>query len=141
MNTFLLYWKQKDFINKGEKLTKVELQLVRSIITEDRERRVISSKTIKKLQTILPKLSEKWKAERVYFTETKREDTEVVADAGEDLGLDKYRIILSPNACTLCRKKSDNGKKIFTQKDVEKSGYGYFVPWHPNCYCLAIPVL
>jgi DNA repair exonuclease SbcCD ATPase subunit len=140
-NLFKQWWIGKESFNKSEKLTRKEMELARSIIEEDRAKSVMSSKTIEKLQSALPKLNEEWKAARVYWTETKREDTEIVAEAGEDLGLDKYRVILSPNACPVCEKKTDNGRKVFKQEEIDKAGYGHAPPFHPNCYCFALPVV
>jgi hypothetical protein len=139
MDAFKTAWIESQNFEKAEKLTKAELAEVRTFITELTKKGINSSTIIKRIQKQFPKLAEEYQASRVYWTETKREDTDVIAEAGEDLGIDKYRVILSPHPCQLCIDKTDNGRKIFTQKDIEKTGYGQFVPWHPNCYCVAIP--
>ncbi len=135
MNLFKQFWKGQ----AGEALTKSELSEIQEYIKNLQKTNLPSSKIIAALQKFNGKLSERYKAERIYWTEVKAQDTKVVAQAGEDIGISKYKIILSPNACKGCREKSDNGRRIFTQKEIEKSGYGSFVPWHPNCFCIVIP--
>lgn len=134
------YWKiQNGAPFEKSRLTKTELQSVQNKIADLQKKGWISSKIITSIQKMNPKLSERWKAERVYWTEVKRDDTAVVGEAGDDLGIDKYSVILSPNACKTCIKKSDNGRKIFKTSDIEKSGYGHVPPFHPNCYCILVP--
>ena len=141
MNRFKQYWKSMTEFAKSNALTKSEIDFVRSVIGEKQRRGWISSKIIKHLQESVPKLSEKYRAEQAYWTEVKHQDTKLIAEAGDDLGIDSYKVILSPDACELCRKKTDNGTKIFTSAEVNKAGYGNFVPFHPNCYCVLIPVV
>lgn len=141
MNQFKTFWNGFASFEKGEALTKTEQAEVRAIIKQLQKAGLSSSKIIKRLQRDVPKLSEEYKASRAYWTTTKELDTHLIAEAGEDLGIDKYRVILSPNACTLCREKTQNGAKVFKQADLEKTGYGQFVPWHPNCYCVAVPTI
>lgn len=145
LNDFKDYWElekgQKSFSKfVDERLTVKELMKVRDVITTMQKRNLPSGKIIEALQRINGKLIEKWKAERAYYTEVKRMDTGDVAEAGENLDVKKYRVVLSPNACDVCRKKSDNGRKTFSDSDVQKSGYGEFIPWHPNCYCVVLPI-
>lgn len=143
MNLFKEFWLANsggELFEKKESLTEPEIKKVQEKIAELQDKGLPSSKIIAALQKFNSKLSEKYRAEAAYWTEVKAQDTKIVGDIGDDLGISKYKVILSPNACKLCREKTDNGRKIFTQKDVEKSGYGQFVPWHPNCYCIAVPV-
>jgi len=123
-----------------ERLTKAELIAVQDTISKLQSKGYTSTKIITALQKMNAKLSERWKAERAYWTESKREDTTLVADAGDDLGIDKYKVILSPNACKICREKTANGGKIFKTSDIEKAGYGHIPPFHPSCYCILIPI-
>lgn len=144
MSTFKRYWKDQvcgEGLFEKDKLSQAEIGKVREIITYAQKRKLPSSKTISTLQKRIPKLQERWKAERAYWTEVKREDTQIVGQTSQELDIGKYRVILSPHACTLCVKKSNNGKKVFKDRDINKSGYGQFVPWHPNCFCIAIPVI
>src|ERR1700742_1449815 len=105
----------KDFwkINNGHvsfaksKLTKSELQDVQETISRLQKKGLPSYKIITALQKRNSKLSERWKAERVYWTEVKHDDTEVVADLGEDIGFSEYKVILSPHACKTCIAKSE----------------------------------
>ena len=66
-------------------------------------------------------------------------DTKVVAEAAEELGVTKYRVVLSPSACPECEKKTAGGSKKFSNDDMKKSGYGHVPPFHPNCYCVLLP--
>lgn len=139
MSTFSNFWKTSMHGFEKAKLTKTEIAQVREKIEQLQSKGTSSSKIITALQKLNPKLSERWKAERAFWTETKREDTGIVGEAGEYIGFEEYRVILSPHPCKLCIDKTNNGSKIFSQKDIEKTGYGQFVPWHPNCYCVAVP--
>lgn len=142
-NKFKEYWIAKSMtpeeFYKSASLTRKELVDVKNYIKALQDKNAPSSIIISHLQKFTPKLSEKWKAERAYYTEIKRTDTKIVAQAAEELGITKYRVILSPNACPECRKKTDNGVKKFTNQDMQKDGYGHVPPFHPNCYCVAIP--
>lgn len=137
-NLFKEIWKA----NNGEDmkaLTKSELIQVQGIIFNLQKKGYPSSKIITALQKTNQKLNEKWRAERAYWTTVKQDDTKAIADLGDDLGFTKYKVILSPNACPLCIQKTNNGRKVFDQREISKSGYGQFVPWHPNCYCIVVP--
>lgn len=138
---FKSFWKIQFHGESFEKdrLSTIELKKVQDVIFELQKKGLPSSKIITELQRVNKKLSERWKAERAFWTEVKRDDTYGVADASDDLGVDKYQVILSPNACRLCRKKTEQGKKVFKGMDLEKSGYGHVPPFHPNCYCILIP--
>lgn len=136
------FWKAENYdIQPFEKarLNKSELQAVQIKISELQKKGLPSSKIISMLQKMNSKLSERWKAERAYWTTVKQDDTQVVGEAGEDLGIDKYSVILSPHACKVCREKTQNGAKIFKSSDVQKSGFGHVPPFHPNCYCILVP--
>jgi hypothetical protein len=143
MNTFKEFWKiQNDYEKSfsGDKALSVnELKKVQQIIKTLQDKGLPSSKIIVALQQEVSKLSEKYKAERAYWTEVKRDDTKTVGELGEDLGISKYQVILSPSACKICRNKTENGKKIFKNSDIAKSGWGHVPPFHPGCYCIIIP--
>lgn len=141
-NLFREFWKAEntgEFFEKKESLTKAEIAEIQAKIAELQKKGLPSSKIITALQNFNVKLSERWKAERAYWTETKVDDTDLVVNAGEDLGISKYKIILSPNPCPICVRKTNNGSKIFKSSDLKKSGYGHVPPFHPNCYCILIP--
>jgi hypothetical protein len=140
---FKEFWKKINMgqsIQKSERLSRDELVKVQQTIATLQRRGIPSSKIINKLQQEHEKLREHWKAERAYWTEVKRDDTKLVGRASDDLEIDKFRVILSPHACPICIKKTDNGGKIFKSNDITKSGYGHVPPFHPNCYCIIIPV-
>lgn len=125
---------------KADALSKSELSTISNIIIKLQAKGFPSSEIITHLQKSSPKLAERWKAERAYWTEVKRDDTEKVGEAGDYLGIERYKTILSPNPCPICIKKTANGTKIFKSSEVAKSGYGYVPPFHPNCYCILIPI-
>lgn len=133
------YGSREEF-SKSQALTKHELMEVQRTIASMQKRSLPAEKIIAALQKEQNKLREKWKAERAYYTEVKRQDTNKVGEAGEELDFDKYRVILSPHACKTCREKTENGRKMFKSSDLEKSGYGHIPPFHPNCYCILLPV-
>lgn len=114
------------------RLTKSEILEVQNVISKLQSKGYNSERIITALQKQNKKLSERWKAERAYWTEIKHDDTEKVGEAGHDLDITKYRVILSPHACEVCREKSLNGSKIFKNSDIEKAGYGHVPPFHPN---------
>lgn len=124
---------------KSASLTQKEIRDLKNYIKALRDKNAPSSVIISHLQKFSPKIQEKWKAERAYYTEIKSIDTKIVAEAAAELGVDKYRVVLSPSACDTCREKTAGGSKKFTNDDMQKSGYGHVPPFHPNCYCVAIP--
>jgi hypothetical protein len=141
-NLFREFWKAQngnDIFEKKVALTKAEIVEVQNKIAELQKKGFPSSKIITALQKFNSKLSERWKAERAYWTETKVDDTDLIGEAGDDLGISRYKVILSPNPCPICVKKTSNGNKLFKAADLNKSGYGHVPPFHPNCYCIIFP--
>ncbi|MGH7239179.1 MAG: hypothetical protein ACREHG_03825 [Candidatus Saccharimonadales bacterium] len=124
---------------KAERLTEKELRQIQETISTMQNKGIASEKIIAALQKAMPKLREKWRAERAFWTESKRSDTQKVGMAAEELDMNKYRVILSPNACHICREKTRNGARVFKSTDLQKTGYGHVPPFHPNCYCILIP--
>jgi hypothetical protein len=143
MNLFAEMWKMQmhgiEPFEKAAKLSKSELIEIQNKIAEMQKKGIPSSKIITALQKTNGKLSERWKAERAYWTTVKRADTSLIGEAGEEMDITKYRVILSPNPCKECISKTRNGSKIFKTADIEKVGWGHVPPFHPNCYCLLIP--
>lgn len=126
-------------VQKSDSLSDKEITEARGLIAYYNKHRYTATQTIKALQRKFGKLASQSDAARVYWTETKRDDTRAVANLGKEIGFDKYKVILSPSACPICVKKTSDGKKVFSQKDIEKTAHGAFVPFHPNCYCIAVP--
>ncbi len=136
------FWKlqnttDEEYLIKA-KLTKSELVQIQDLIHKMQMKGLPSSKIIAALQKSNGKLIDKYVAERAYYTEVKSMETKTVARASEDLGFDTFKVMLSPHACPLCMKKSQNGNKIFKSNEVRK-GNGEVPPFHPNCYCLLLP--
>jgi hypothetical protein len=124
---------------KVEKLNKQEIEYVGHLIRDLQKKGKKSSEIISTIQKAVPKLRERWKAERAYWTEAKRQDTEEVAEVSAEIGFEEYKVILSPHACEVCTSKSDSGHKVFKTTDLEKAGFGHVPPFHPNCYCVLVP--
>ncbi len=143
MNIFKEFWKaqqEQPIFEKKSSLTKAEIVEIQNKIAIMQKKGFPSSKIIIALQKFNSKLSERWKAERAYWTEVKVDDTELVGEMGDELGISKYKVILSPNPCRTCIAKTRDGSRIFKNSDIEKSGYGHVPPFHPNCYCILIPI-
>lgn len=138
---FQEYWKQNQYqtprFEKSRKLSREELTKARELIKTYQSKGLIASKAIKKLAKDLNIADSH--ASMVYWTEIKRSDVVATRRLGRDIGFTKYKVILSPDACKVCKQKTNEGRKIFSQADVQKSGYGQMVPFHPHCYCIVIP--
>jgi hypothetical protein len=131
-------WSDGNYFQKT-KLTSDELVKIQHFIYAQQKAGKPSTEIITALQSMNKKLNERWKAERAFWTELKRRDTVIVEESAEDLDMDEFTVILSPDACMTCRTKTENGKKVFKSSDVRKAGYGHVPPFHPNCYCIIIP--
>jgi hypothetical protein len=118
-------------------LTEDELVAIQNYIYKLQDKGLPSGKIIAKLQEYNSKLTEKYRAERVFWTEVKRRESAQVAEAGDNLELEKYRVILSPHACDKCRAISKNGTRIWDSNEIADAKD--IPPFHPNCYCALIP--
>lgn len=141
MKKFKHFWEHMHLpvFEKSDALTKSELAEVDKKINQLQARGWPSSKIIRELQKTIPKLSEEYRASAAYWTSVKTTDTKAIGDLGEELGITKYKVILGPNACKICRNKTNSGRKIFKNSDIKKSGWGHVPPFHPNCFCIIIP--
>lgn len=138
---FKHYWQNifhnNEIILKSDsKLTEVELKDIQHVIHEMQDKGKNATAIIKYLQGYNKKLVEKYKAERAFWTEVKRLDTESVIESADNLDLDEFRVILSPHPCKTCRDKFEG--KTFKTSQLQKNGHS-IVPAHPNCYCVLIP--
>lgn len=137
------FWKSKPFelprVEKGDKLSRDELTRARAIIREKSEAGWPAYRIKTYIQRELG--IDEYRASRVFDTERKRDDVKAIRQLGTEVGFDKYRVILSPNACRKCRQKTADGARIFSKAEARKTGYGQFVPFHPNCYCIVVPVV
>ena len=141
---FKKYWSlernQNDVFKKSsDKLSKSELVEIQNTIYKLQQKGYNANKIIKYLQDHNEKLSERYKAERTFFTELKNLDTKEVLESADYLDLEEFNVILSPHACPICRKKTDDGNKVFSHKELSKDGYGHRPPFHANCYCILVP--
>lgn len=127
----------KGRMEKTDKMSSEKISQARSLIALYNKKHKTASQTIKAL---MQKFGEdQSSAARVYWTETKRNDTKAVQEIGKEIGFDKFKVILSPSACAVCRKKTEDGDKVFKARELNKSGYGHAPPFHPNCYCILVP--
>lgn len=126
-------------LEKADKMSDEEVTEARGLIAYYNKHRYTATQTIKALQRKFPTLKYQPDAARVYWTETKRDDTKATLVLGKDIGFDKYKVILSPSACKVCKQKTDQGNKIFKASELEKSGHGHAPPFHPSCYCIVVP--
>ena len=136
-SNFKQFWNIQTWFEKT-KLTAEELDEIRDNIQVLEAEGNISSAIIQYLQDNYPKLNERWKAERAYWTESKRIDSVDIKDNSKELGIKKFIIMPNTGACPLCRKVSGNGRKVFTRKELTFKGRG-IPPIHPNCYCIILP--
>jgi hypothetical protein len=139
MSGFFDFWKSRPYeMPRFEKnMSDRDLAKARATIEKMGSEGKPSSMIIKHLERQFG-LSE-GEASRVFWTEQKRIDTKEVASLGKELGFDKYKIVLSPSACNKCRQITQNGSRVFSQKEFSKAGYGHVPPFHPFCYCIALP--
>ncbi len=128
------------FLKSADKLSEKEIRDIQNTIRDMQNKGANASKIIKYLQDHNDKLKDKYKAERAFWTELKRLDTKQVKVSGNYLDIDKYKVLLSPHACPMCREKTNDGRRIFKSSDFKKAGYGHVPPFHPNCFCVLIPV-
>jgi SPP1 gp7 family putative phage head morphogenesis protein len=139
---FKEYWKlaqateEEYLIKSSDKLSMAELLDIQKTISRLQKKGYSANRMIKYIQDHNAKLSERYKAERVYYTEIKGMETQEVIDAGEFLEIPEYRVLLSPNACEHCVKAFKG--KTFKQKELQKGGVP-IIPLHPNCYCALVP--
>lgn len=135
--TFKSFWKNFTTVEKA--LSDKELEKVNALIDKLEDARVPSSKIIARLQREFPDLAEQYQAERAYWTESKRRETNMIREGAVDLGIKKFHVVNTPGACVECRKVSGNGDRVYTNKEIAKGGKD-LVPVHPNCYCILIPI-
>jgi hypothetical protein len=138
---FTDFWKKHYTYERIEKkLSQKELKTVRDIISEMEDKRRPAKAIIGKLGRELDDLDTKARAKQAYATESKRLESKYIKEDAEDLGIKKFRIELSPNACDACIAFTKNGSRIFYEKGLKKDGRDV-PPIHPNCKCILVPVL
>jgi hypothetical protein len=130
---------RKLWADMNKKLNQRDINNVRQQIDTLQTKGKTESAIINNLQK-RPKLKDRYEAERAYETEKKRLETLRTKELGEKRGLNKFYIILEPNACSLCKKMTENGRRFFTAKQIG-DGNKTVVPFHPNCHCHLIPVI
>jgi len=111
------------------RLSQRELKTIRRKIENLEDKDISPKKIVNVVEGQSKKLDEKWKAERVYRTETKKIETEKILEASDKFKIKHFKIFAEKDACKNC--KALEGK-VFSQKDIEKAG---LVPHHPNCSC------
>jgi SPP1 gp7 family putative phage head morphogenesis protein len=114
------------------KLSGRELKTIRGKIERLQDAGVKPKKIVGVVEGQSKKLDEKWKAERVYRTETKKLETEKVLEASNKFKIKHFKIFAEKGACESCRKLEG---RVYSQKDIEKVGT---VPHHPQCRCSVV---
>jgi hypothetical protein len=127
------------FMKTDDKLSQEEIREVQKYIEKLQSQGQKATDIIKKLQNYNDKLSEYYKAKRAFETENKNAQSKEIINSASNLDINKFKVMLNPNACKTCRQKTENGRKIFTEKEITKSGFGMRPPFHPNCTCLILP--
>jgi SPP1 gp7 family putative phage head morphogenesis protein len=123
-------------MNKA-KLSESQLEEIRDVIDSKEREHIPSSKIIDSLQRTVPKAKKKWKAERIYSTESKRIESDDIIGSATKLGIKSYKVMPSPNACEMCLKLCGHGERIFKEEELTVKGRRV-PPFHPNCYCSLI---
>lgn len=143
---FNFFWKtfiaDKDnsiLLKTDDRLSKEEIDGVQKLIKEMQAKGKPASVIIAHLQKYNDKLSEYYKAKRAFETENKDLQSKAVIHYADKLDINKFQVLIGPNACPICRKKTDNGQKIFSENEITKDGFGHRPPFHPHCYCVLIP--
>lgn len=75
-----------------------------------------------------------WRAVRVARTEANWAANQGIANAAKSLGIEKYTVNLSPNACENCQDAFVG--VTLTQDEIDSA-----LPNHPNCICTAAPII
>lgn len=87
---------------------------------------------------------EDYEVQRIAATETSWAANQGSLEAGRELGIDQYEILLDPEACPECEDAyaKDGGAEgqgdVFTEKELEDVGEP---PHHPNCRCEVEPYI
>ncbi len=142
-NNFNKFWKEKnidyDYEMFEKRLSVAEIRNIRKLLEELRQKGYTFGQIVDFLRRTRKRLSEKWKAERVVATEEKRSESLSILDSSRALGAKKYRIVINPDACELCRSLTEEGTRIFEEDELYYKGHR-IPPFHPFCYCLLNPI-
>ncbi|MHB8483865.1 MAG: hypothetical protein ACYDBV_14225 [Nitrospiria bacterium] len=137
MKLFKRFWKE---LNKtGDALSDRQLEEVQDKMWRWDSKHVKYSDQVKRLQRTFPKLREQYRAEQVVRTEGKRLESDDVKNDAVEIGLKSFKIMLSPNACEMCRGFTNEGSKVFKADELKKGEWDV-PPIHPQCNCVLIPL-
>lgn len=137
---FLHFWHTHPFNAprfEKDKLSRDELSQAREIIRTYRSKGWPAYKIKTRLQKELG--VNEFRASLIFDTETKRDDVVATRQLGKDVGFSEYKVILAPSACQKCVRFTHNGDRLFSQGEVQKSGWNAFIPHHPGCRCIVVP--
>ena len=81
---------------------------------------------------------DEYEVQRIAKTETAWAANQGALNAGEELGIEKYEILLDPDACNDCQDAYVNDGNVFSKDDLADIGEP---PLHPNCQCSIEPYI
>ena len=125
-----------NFASFWKKLNTRDIQNVRQQIDSQQYRGRTDASIISSLQN-RPKLAERYQAVRAYRTESKVLETRDLKAVAADKGIRKFKVIPEQGACELCMKLFEGGRRVFTEKTLNKNGKE-LVPAHPQCRCTLV---
>lgn len=120
-------------------LSQTELKTIREFIKQSELEGRSTQSIIEWLRKRYTDNNLKWEAERIYWTESKRIERDSILQDAKALGITKFRIVPSPNACPVCLAFSDSGNRVFDRSNIIYKGHAA-PPVHPNCNCLVVPL-
>ena len=89
-------------------------------------------------QNALEKFSlplEKYEVDRIAKTETAWAANQGSMEAGKELGIDKFEVLLDPDACDICQ-DAYGTEEVMDEDELDSEGVP---PLHPNCQCVVEP--
>jgi len=137
MSKFKQFWKEQ--YEKSEALTWKQMLEVRKIIVDGLKLGISDTAIMDELSNRFKKLQDRSRLETVFYTESHRYRTKELKRQAKREGVVKFKIDIRGDTCPLCRKFTNNGKKIFTKEELVVDGRSV-PPIHPRCLCVIIPV-
>ena len=115
--------------NKQERL----LNYIENEADKGRPMREVSVDALEKFSLPL----EEYEVQRIAKTETAWAANQGALNAGEELGIEKFEVLLDPDACEECQ-DAYGGADAFSKDELDGVGEP---PLHPNCQCSVEPFI
>jgi len=116
----------------GNKQTKL-VDFIRDKADQGKNLNEISDEAMDKFSLPL----EEFEVKRIASTETAWAANQGSLEAGRELGIDKFEVLLDPDACEICQGAYGDGE-VMSEKDLAGVGEP---PLHPNCQCVIEPFI